>query len=82
MVLGSNLKSKQGHNNGHPADRHGDVSTPLLSNNIHGAQEEHRPDDVIEHDQTQEGHENPQRHAHHLAKHDVVLTHVNCTQHK
>lgn len=68
QVNDSNLKGKQGHNYGHPADCHGDVCTALLGNDIHGAQEEHRPDDVIEHHQTQEGHENPQRNAHHLEK--------------
>ncbi len=67
-MLESNLKGKQGHHYGHPADCHADVCAPLLGNDIHGPQEEHRPDNVIEHHQTQKGHENPQWHTHHLHK--------------
>lgn len=62
------LKGQQGHNDSHPADGHGDVGATLLCDHVHRAQEKHGPDDVIKHHKTQEGHENPQRHTHHLDK--------------
>lgn len=56
----SYLKCEQRNYNCHPADGHRYVCPPLLSNHIHRAQEQNRPDNVIEHYQTQEGHQDPQ----------------------
>lgn len=66
FVANTHLKGKEGHNNGHPADRHGDVSSPLLCDDVDGAKKEDRPDNVVEDDEAQEGHEDPQRDTHHL----------------
>lgn len=65
---GPHLEGEQRNHDGHPADRHGDVSPPLLGDDVDGAEEKDRPDDVVEDDEAQEGHEDPQWHAHHLTK--------------
>lgn len=36
----THLKGEEGHNNGHPTDCHGDVSSPLLGDDVNGAKEE------------------------------------------
>lgn len=53
------LKGKEGHNDSHPADCHGDVSSSLLCDDVNGAKKEDRPDDVVEDDEAQEGHQDP-----------------------
>lgn len=60
------LKGEEGHNNSHPADCHGDVSSPLLCDDVNGAKKEDRPDDVVEDNEAQEGHQDPQWDTHHL----------------
>lgn len=42
------------------------MRTPLLSDDVYGAQEEDGPDDVVEHHQAKERHEDPEGDAHHL----------------
>lgn len=66
FVANTHLKGKEGHDNGHPADRHGDVSSPLLCDDVDGAKKQDRPDNVVEDDEAQEGHEDPQWDTHHL----------------
>lgn len=66
FVASAHLKGEEGHNNGHPANRHGDVSSPLLRDDVNGAKKEDRPDDVVEDDEAQKGHQDPQWDAHHL----------------
>ena len=68
LVFETHLKGEKRHNNGHPADRHGDVRSPLLGDDVDGAEEEDRPDDVVEDDKAQEGHQDPEWDAHHLHK--------------
>lgn len=55
----TNLKGEKGDHDGHPADCHGDVSSPLLGNDVNGAEEEDWPDDVVEDNKAQEGHQDP-----------------------
>lgn len=62
----THLKGEEGHDNSHPADRHGDVSSSLLCDDVNGAKEEDRPDDVVEDDKAKEGHQDPQWDTHHL----------------
>lgn len=66
LVVETHLKGEKGHDNGHPADCHGDVSSPLLGDDVNGAEEEHGPDDVVEDNKAQEGHQDPQWDTHHL----------------
>lgn len=66
-LLTAHLKSEERHDDGHPAQGHGDVRPPLLCDHIHGAQEQDGPYDVVKDDQAQEGHENPQGDTHHLS---------------
>ncbi len=66
LVVETHLKGEKRHDNGHPADCHGDVSSPLLGDDVNGAEEEHRPDDVVEDNKAQEGHQDPQWDTHHL----------------
>lgn len=66
MIDIPHLKGEKRDNNGHPADRHGDMSAPLLCDDVYGAEEEDRPDDVVEDNKAQEGHQDPQRDTHHL----------------
>lgn len=66
----THLKGQKWHNDGHPADRHGDVSSPLLGDDVDGAEEKDRPDDVVKHNEAQEGHEYPQRDTDHLQESD------------
>lgn len=68
FAVQTHLKGEQRHHDGHPADRHGDVSPPLLGDDVDGAEEEDGPDDVVEDDKAQEGHEDPQRDTHHLKR--------------
>lgn len=56
----THLKCQEWHNNCHPAYCHGDVCPPLLSNDVNGAKKEDWPDDVVEDDKAQEGHQDPQ----------------------
>lgn len=42
------------------------MSPPLLSDDVDGAQKKDRPDDVVEDDKAEEGHQDPQWDAHHL----------------
>ena len=42
------------------------MGPPLLRDDVDGAKEEDGPDDVVEDDKAQEGHQDPQRDAHHL----------------
>lgn len=65
------LKCEQWHYNCHPADSHGDVCPPLLSDHVHGAQEQHGPHDVIEHHEAQEGHQDPQRNTNNLKERHI-----------
>lgn len=67
----THLKGEEGHDDGHPADCHGDVSPPLLGDDVNGAQEEDRPDDVVEDNKAQEGHQDPQWDTHHLQRTDT-----------
>lgn len=60
------LKSKERHDNGHPAQCHCYVCPSLFCNHIHGAQEQDRPYNIIENYQAQKGHENPQWDTHNL----------------
>lgn len=62
----SYLKREQWDYNCHPADCHCYVRPPLLSDHIHGAQEQNRPHNVIEHHKTQKGHQDPQWNANNL----------------
>lgn len=75
FVTNIHLKCEEGHDNSHPADRHGDVSPPLLSDDVDGAKKKDRPDDVVEDDKAEEGHEDPQWDTHHLqhTQRDLVL---------
>lgn len=66
LVADTHLKGEEGHDNGHPADCHGDVSSPLLCDDVNGAKEEDGPDDVVEDNKAQEGHQDPQWDTHHL----------------
>lgn len=66
LVADTHLKGEEGHYNSHPADCHRDVCSPLLSDDVNGAKEENRPDDVVEDDKAQEGHQDPQWDTHHL----------------
>lgn len=60
------LESKERHDYSHPAQCHGDVRPALFCDDIHGAQEQHRPHDIIEDHQAQKGHEDPQGDTNHL----------------
>lgn len=62
----THLKGEEGHDNSHPADCHGDVSSSLLCDDVNGAKKEDRPDDVVEDNEAQEGHQDPQWDTHHL----------------
>lgn len=74
------LKGEKRYDDGHPADRHGDVSPPLLGDDVDGAEEEDRPDDVVEDYKAQEGHQDPQRDTHHLENHIRVRKTDNNTR--
>ena len=56
------LEGEEWHHDGHPAHSHSDVCATLLCDDVHGAEEEHGPDDIVEHHQTEERHEDPQWH--------------------
>lgn len=73
------LEDQEWHHNGYPAHSHGDISTTLLCDDVYRAQEEHGPNYVVEHDQTQERHEDPQWHTHYLHRrqqkyYSIVIT--------
>lgn len=76
----AHLKSQKGHNYGHPADRHGYVSASLLSNNVHGSEEQHRPDNVVENHQAEKRHEDPEGDTHHLME-TAISQHCPNQQH-
>jgi len=67
----THLKGEKRHDYGHPADCHGDVSSPLLGDDVDGAEEEYRPNDVVEDNKAQEGHQDPQWNTHHLRDTDT-----------
>lgn len=62
----THLKGKEGHDDSHPANRHGDVSSSLLCDDVNGAKKEDRPNYVVEDDEAQEGHQDPQWDTHYL----------------
>lgn len=80
MVSKAYLKSKERHNNGHPAQCHCYVCPSLFRNHIHGTQEQDRPHNVIENHQAQKGHENPQGDTHDLREGEKKIF-IACAQH-